>query len=94
MRKMNVSLASVAMLLLACGTTFGGEDAKAPAKGRESELLVILKSSTWRKKRPTPAWNSRASAPRNRWNRWPRSWATKNWPHGPLCPGTDPEPGR
>ncbi len=45
MRRTKVSLASVAALLLAGGATSGGEDSKAPARSRESELLAVLKSS-------------------------------------------------
>jgi HEAT repeat protein len=46
MRRTNVSLACLAVLWLAGGATFGGQDDKASAKGRESELLAVLKSSS------------------------------------------------
>ncbi len=46
MKSTKVSLASVAVLLLAGGATFGGQDTKAPAGSREPELLAVLKSSS------------------------------------------------
>ena len=45
MRTTKANIASVAMLLLGAGATFGGEDDKTSASGRESELLAVLKSS-------------------------------------------------
>ena len=46
MRRTKVSLTCLAVLWVAGGATFGGQDAKEPAKGRESELLAVLKSSS------------------------------------------------
>ena len=46
MRRTKVSLACLAALWLVGGAAFGGQDAKEAAKGRESELLAVLKSSS------------------------------------------------
>ena len=46
MRRTKVSLACLAVIWLAGGATFGGQDTKAPAPGRESELLAVLKSGS------------------------------------------------
>ena len=46
MRRTKVSLACLAMVWLAGSATFGGQEAKDPAKGREPELLAVLKSSS------------------------------------------------
>jgi HEAT repeat protein len=46
MRKMKVSLACLATLLLASAAASGRKDDKTSAKSRESELLAVLKSSS------------------------------------------------
>ena len=46
MRSTKVSLACLAVVWLAGGVTFGVQEAQAPSKGRESELLAVLKSSS------------------------------------------------
>jgi HEAT repeat protein len=46
MRRTKVSLACLGVLWLTGAATMGGQDAKTPANGRESELLAVLKSSS------------------------------------------------
>jgi HEAT repeat protein len=46
MRRMNVGLACLAVVLLAGGAASAGKDDNAPAKSRESQLLAALKSSS------------------------------------------------
>jgi HEAT repeat protein len=51
MKRTNVSIACLAVLLLAGGATSSGQDGKPPAKTQESELLAVLKSSSSEKEK-------------------------------------------